>query len=535
MKRSRLPGVARQLLNEVPDADLLERYATQQANDAFAPLVARYSRLVWGQCRNLLPNDADADDAFQATFLTLARSVKKLKPGAPLGPWLHGVAFRVCMNARRANARRTKREQASAQSEASRPVADSTWDSAFAAVAEEVQKLPEAQRAAFVLCGLEGRSEGEAALALGQKIGTISSRLARAKRTLLDRLARRGIGATILALGGVTGSVAVAPAALISRTLALVPSGVVVPSSIHVLMQGVTGMAILRFKLLAAGVMVATGLGLSAGGGWYATAQGPGAGLAPANPKADPPRGAPNIDKLKADLDKAKADLALAEQRKAEKDSVVDWTHNTVEYEYEPVPKEGFLVQEFERKVNEREKAGWRFLGIVPIQRLKDDSGVFQEMVFRRIPKGTDPLQPPDLRATPKLPPPEAAPPAKGATKILASDIVKVEVQRHFDAKGAPSKAATTIEDQEKIGELLALFPEVGTAKKADAGGPAGYSAGYILTLHRKKGDPVIIIISHNRKLWYWSDGTTETTKTNGDRLLKNPKPVEKFFDELLK
>ncbi len=374
MQRSRLPSVVRQLLNEVPDADLLERYAQGQSDDAFAQLVARYSRLVWGQCRNLLANDADADDAFQATFLTLARSVAKLKPGLPLGPWLHGVAFRVCKNAQRAKARRTKRERASAVSEASRPVADSQWESAFAAVAEEVQKLPESQRAAFVLCCIEGRATTEAAASLGQKLGTFSARLSRAKQTLLDRLAKRGLGAGVLALGGVTGSVAVAPAALISRTLALIPSGVVVPSSVQVLMQGVTGMTMIRIKLLAAGVMIATGFGLSVGGGWSgeATAQYVPPGIAKAPPD-------PNLEKLKADLEKAKAELAKAEAAARDQDRTLRLRITmdmAPKYEYEPLLGKGFTTQAFEAKLAEREKAGWEFLGQVSFDTSKDRGGV---------------------------------------------------------------------------------------------------------------------------------------------------------------
>ena len=237
MQRSRLPSVARQLLKEVPDGELLERYRHKRADDAFAQLVSRYSRLVWGQCRNLLPDDADADDAFQATFLTLARSVGKLKPGAPLGPWLHGVAFRVCKNARRANGRRAKHEKATARPEATRPIADSAWEGAFAAATEELQKLPEAERTAFVLCYLEGRTAINAAATLGVKPGTFATRLSRAKQKLLDRLAKRGLGAAVLAFGGVAGTVAIAPAALIERTLALIPSGVTVPSSILTLIS----------------------------------------------------------------------------------------------------------------------------------------------------------------------------------------------------------------------------------------------------------------------------------------------------------
>ncbi len=388
MQRSRLPSVARQLLNEVPDADLLERYAQGQSDDAFAQLVARYSRLVWGQCRHLLANDADADDAFQATFLTLARSVAKLKPGLPLGPWLHGVAFRICKNAQRAKARRTKREKASAVSEASRPVADSQWESAFAAVAEEVQKLPEAQRAAFVLCCIEGRATTEAAASLGQKLGTFSARLSRAKQTLLDRLAKRGLGAGVLALGGVTGSVAVAPAALIERTLALIPSGVVVPSSVQVLMQGVTGMTMIRIKLLAAGVMIATGFGLSVGGGWSgeATAQYVPPGITKAAPLD------PNFEKLKADLEKAKAALAKAEAEARQQDwvellrrLVIDLGDKVepTKYEYEPLVGKGLTTQAFEAKLAEREKAGWEFLGQVDLN-LGDKGIASPTLVFRK-------------------------------------------------------------------------------------------------------------------------------------------------------
>lgn len=156
VQRTLLPIVNR-LLAEVSDQDLLERNVLHDDQHAFTQLVTRYNRLVWGQCRNLLANDADADDAFQATFLTLARSMKMLRAGAPLGPWLHGVAYRVCMNARRVIGRTAKREKASTRPEAQQPVADSSWEKAFAVVAEEVQSLPDAaaptQLAAKLLTG----------------------------------------------------------------------------------------------------------------------------------------------------------------------------------------------------------------------------------------------------------------------------------------------------------------------------------------------------------------------------------------------
>jgi RNA polymerase sigma factor (sigma-70 family) len=249
VQRTLRPIVDR-LCVEVPDWGLLEQYFQHGDQEAFAQLVTRYNRLVWGQCRNLLAHDADAEDAFQATFLALSRATKTLKVGAPLGPWLHGVAFRVCMNARRVMTRRARREKVAAQRDSQQPVADSSWEKAFAAVAEEVQQLSEDQRVAFVLCYLEGRPVADAAAGLGEKLGTFTARLSRAKRTLLDRLAKRGLGVGILALGGVTGSAVGAPAAVVSRMLALLSSGVTVPSSVQALTQGVTGMTMIRSKLI---------------------------------------------------------------------------------------------------------------------------------------------------------------------------------------------------------------------------------------------------------------------------------------------
>ncbi len=372
VQRFRFPSVAKLLLSEVPDADLLERYVNRHDDDAFAQLVARYSRLVWGQCRNLLSNDADADDAFQASFITLAKSAKTIRVGAPLGPWLHGVAFRVCKNARRANGRRYQREQASAQPESSRPVADSTWESAFSTVAEEVQKLPEAQRAAFVLCCIEGRASTEVALMLGVKLGTLATRLTRAKQTLLHRLAKRGLGAAVLALGGVTGSVASAPAALIERTIALIPLGVVVPSSVLSLTYGVTGMMMLRFKLLAAGVLVATGLGLSVGGGWSSSvvAQVPGGrggNTGPVDPTVDL-RKSEELDRareraqlLQKEITKLNGEVEVAKLRK-------DQAKDTAN----PAPRYKCVnnvngLKGLEDKLAENSKLGWDFVGAVQL------------------------------------------------------------------------------------------------------------------------------------------------------------------------
>src|SRR5207302_310442 len=83
----------------VPDAELLGQFAHTRDESAFAELLRRHGPMVWAVCRHLLPNDADAEDAFQATFLALVRSAGSIRRGAALGGWLHGVAVRTATKA----------------------------------------------------------------------------------------------------------------------------------------------------------------------------------------------------------------------------------------------------------------------------------------------------------------------------------------------------------------------------------------------------------------------------------------------------
>jgi RNA polymerase sigma factor (sigma-70 family) len=187
------------------DRQLLERFqeATRAgdrpgAEAAFEAIVERHGPLVWRVCRSLVPNAHDAEDAFQATFLILVRKASALRLRATLGPWLHTVAQRIALSTRTAAARRRAVERAAATRW--RETADPTGPDAAleghelcALIHSEIGKLPGSFRAVIVICDLEGLSYLKAAHRLDLPLGTVQSRLARARQRLHRSLARRGL------------------------------------------------------------------------------------------------------------------------------------------------------------------------------------------------------------------------------------------------------------------------------------------------------------------------------------------------------
>jgi RNA polymerase sigma factor (sigma-70 family) len=187
---------------EQSDGQLLRRFVIQRDEEAFAALVRRHGVMVLGVCRRILGNAADADDAFQATFLVLVRKAAALSGRAVLGDWLHGVARHIALNAKRMSARRRVKEQAMARPEIKDEPARDDW---LPLLDEELGRLREKYRLPIVLCDLEGKSRREAAASLGWPEGTVAGRLARGRALLAKRLARR---APILSVATVSATLA---------------------------------------------------------------------------------------------------------------------------------------------------------------------------------------------------------------------------------------------------------------------------------------------------------------------------------------
>jgi RNA polymerase sigma factor (sigma-70 family) len=250
------------------DAQLLTRFISSRDEASFAALVRRHGPMVLAACRRVLGHAQDAEDAFQATFLVLARKAGFVIKQESLGSWLHGVACRTAMQAASANARRRAREREVEDMPHPEVMPEEPRDW-LPLLDQELGRLPEKFRAAVVLCDLEGRSRREAARQLGVPEGTLSSRLMRARNLLARRLARYGLapaGGVAAALSQGTTS-AQLPAALVrstARAAALVAAGRVAgaPAPAVVLMQEVLKtMFLTRLKLAVGTAMVVVALG----------------------------------------------------------------------------------------------------------------------------------------------------------------------------------------------------------------------------------------------------------------------------------
>ena len=197
------------------DGALLERVAAggEPARAALAALVERHGAMVLRACRAGVRDPNDADDAFQAVFLVLARKAGGLRAGDSIGPWLHGVARRTTAAARVASARRRALDRCHAERAGGLAPEPAPADDDLAAlIHEELGKLPDRYRTPLVLCDLEGLSHEDAARQLGWPVGTVKSRQARGRERLRGRLLRRGVApSAIVAIAAESARAAVPP------------------------------------------------------------------------------------------------------------------------------------------------------------------------------------------------------------------------------------------------------------------------------------------------------------------------------------
>jgi RNA polymerase sigma factor (sigma-70 family) len=206
---------------DLADAELLERFRAGGGEAAFVVLMQRHGPMVLGVCRRLLANAADAEDAFQATFLVLAARAASVRARGSLGSWLHGVARRAALSARKGELRRRARERRSHDMTRRDPPDGPTWNELRLVLDDEVSRLPEKYRAPVVLCYLEGKTNEQAARELGCPKSSVGWRLGRARALLRGRLARRGVSLPAAALAAaLTGQEAASalPALLVIST-----------------------------------------------------------------------------------------------------------------------------------------------------------------------------------------------------------------------------------------------------------------------------------------------------------------------------
>jgi RNA polymerase sigma factor (sigma-70 family) len=172
-----------------PDEELLERFVQRHDEQAFAALVRRHGGMVLGVCRRVLENPQDAEDAFQATFVVLARKARTLTRPKLLASWLYGVAYRTARKARAQAARRSFHErQAGLQAKKEDAPLPEEGREIQALVQTEIQHLPAKYRMPLLLCYLQGLTNEQAARKLGWPGGSMSYRLARGREMLRDRL-----------------------------------------------------------------------------------------------------------------------------------------------------------------------------------------------------------------------------------------------------------------------------------------------------------------------------------------------------------
>jgi len=273
--RQLLPG---ERTGPLGDRDLLDQFAVNQDANAFAELVQRHGTLVRGVCQRVLGSGPDAEDAFQATFLVLARQAASIHKRNSVGSWLYGVAYRIACNTRRQATARRVHESGATPRVAGDSENELSWQEVRQLLDEELQRLPEKYRAPLILCYLEGLAQDQAAKRLGWRVGPLKWRLEQGRERLRRRLVQRGISlasaltATVLLPSASTATV---PLSLRLATIqaatwfagGMTLAGTNISPSVTAMAEGVLHAMLLAKRKMAAALLLSLTLAIAGVGG----------------------------------------------------------------------------------------------------------------------------------------------------------------------------------------------------------------------------------------------------------------------------
>jgi RNA polymerase sigma factor (sigma-70 family) len=306
----------------VSDTLLLQAFVQRHESAAFTELVRRHGPMVLAVCRRILRHYQDAEDAFQAVFLVLARRAGSITHGSKLPAWLHGVACRTAIKARALLHKRRERETAAALRRETVSDLDPAVHDWHSVLDQEIARLPEKYRLPILLCAMQGKSRQAAAEILGCSAGTVAGRFFRAKQLLARRLTSRGLTYSAPALAAFLAAESATAAVPLTLTIATVRLGhlfrlgetgsATVPGTIVTLSQGVLKTMFLNTwkpRLAVAFLFLA----ISAGLGYFGSA-------VASNPDAGPTVVAEDQPASKGKPDREPIDPNLVLQKEIQKE-----------------------------------------------------------------------------------------------------------------------------------------------------------------------------------------------------------------------
>jgi RNA polymerase sigma factor (sigma-70 family) len=256
------------------DEELLRQFLREHNDEAFSMLVRRHGPMVLGVCLRLLHHRQDAEDAFQATFLTLVRKGQSIRQPGALAGWLYRVAYRVAVRARVRASKQIPQECLEDLPVDCDPASALAWSELRPVLDSELNRLPRKYRTPMILCYLEGKSYEEVAAVLGCPKGTVAVRLLRARKMLKDRLRRRGFmqaGNWAMAREALPAATALVPPLLFATTVDAsahlacgLSLGLVAPSTVAALVQ--EACQVFAWKKATVSLLLMLTLGITATG-----------------------------------------------------------------------------------------------------------------------------------------------------------------------------------------------------------------------------------------------------------------------------